>query len=325
MGKHHGGTDTGGKPMGRLELPYLVAGKALLSLQEDAALVEPRDGKVYVAEYQPPWLLGGWRADPERFFSVRTPRPHDAPRGFLFATTGRPLLVDTDGDSCLVPCTGQTCRRWVEAALAYATAVDGISAELVAANHRARSVPRWRRFAAPLALRNWEKTRQRYERVMQEAGEAYKPVRREIGQAMSIEKGKAGERARQAHRRKAELAQRRIWGWSLASDGQRTAYIFRHDVPAADTIAASAPHMRPPVDLPGLRQALNDLTPVRLQWDRTAIIETERELESVSFENWWRELFHDDYRTFTSPPPRRSSRLPIGGTGSSGTGGFGGY
>lgn len=32
----------------------------------------------------------------------------------------------TDGDSRLVPCTAQLCRRWVEAAVAYATAVDGM-------------------------------------------------------------------------------------------------------------------------------------------------------------------------------------------------------
>ncbi|MFD3679069.1 hypothetical protein [Streptomyces sp. NPDC058613] len=312
--------------MSRLELPYLFGSRTLLSLQEDAELVEPKDGKVHVLEHRPPWLLGGWRADPERFFPVRTPRPHDAPRGFQFDTAGRPLLIDTAGDSCLVPCTAQTCRRWVEAALAYATAVDAISAELVAAKHRARSVPRWRRFAAPLALRNWEKTRQRYERVMQEAGEAYKPVRREIGQAMWIEKEKAGEHARQAHRRKAELAERPIWGWSMATNGQPTAYVFRHDVPAGDSSAPASPQMNPPVDLPGLRQALNDLKPVQLQWDSTAITETERELDSVSFESWWRELFYEDYRTFTSPPPSRSSsRPPIGGTGTSGTGGFGGY
>ncbi|MEU9028628.1 hypothetical protein AB0D46_13995 [Streptomyces sp. NPDC048383] len=312
--------------MSRLELPYLVVDRTLLSLQDGAELVEPEDGKVYVSEYRPPWLLGGWRTNPDRFFPVRTPRPNDAPRGFRFSTTGRPLLVDTDGDSCLVPCTAQACRRWVEAAVAYATAVDGVSAELVAANHRARSVPRWRRFAAPLALRNWQKARQRYERVMQEAGEAYKPIRQEIAGAMWIEKEKAGERARQAHRRKAALAERPLWGWSMATNGRPTAYVFRHDVPAGDGIAPTSPQMNPPVDLPGLRQALNDLKPVQLQWDRTAITQTERELESVSFETWWRELFYEDYRTFTLPPSgRSSSSREIGGTGTSGTGGYGGY
>ncbi|MGW0363743.1 hypothetical protein [Streptomyces sp. NPDC002990] len=134
-------------------------------------------------------------------------RDHEATRGFRFDTAGRPLLIDTNGDSCLVPCTAHTCRRWVEAALAYATAVDDISAKLVAASHRARSIPRWRVLAARLALRNWEKTRQRYERVMQEASEAYQPVRREIRRAMRIEKDKAGAHARETHRRKAELAE----------------------------------------------------------------------------------------------------------------------
>lgn len=91
---------------------------------------------------------------------------------------------------------------------------------------------------------------------------------------------------------------------------------------AGDSIPPISPQMNPPVDLPGLRQALNDLKPVQLQWDGTAITETERELESMSFESWWRELFHEDYRTFTSPPPSRLSHNWGGGTGTGGTGGF---
>lgn len=42
----------------------------------------------------------------------------------------------------------------------------------------------------------------------------------------------------------------------------------------------------------------------------------------MSFENWWRELFYEDYRTFTSPPPSHSSSTLIAGTGTSGTGAF---
>jgi hypothetical protein len=161
---------------------------------------------------------------------------------------------------------------------------------------------------------------------MHEASEAYKPVRLEIWQAIQAEKDKAAEAARreaEARGRRAELAERPIWGWSMATNGQPTAYIFRHDVPAGDSLAPTSPQAHPAVDLPGLRQALNDLKPVQLQWDSTAITETERELEGVSFESWWRELFCEDYRTCTSPSPSSGSpRNWSGGTGTSGTGGF---
>ncbi|WP_329375773.1 hypothetical protein OG625_00375 [Streptomyces sp. NBC_01351] len=316
------------EPMSRLVLPYLSTYKASLPQQEAAELVGPTGGKVHVLEHELPWSLDAWRADGVHvgpLFLVRTPRPGDASLRFLFDTAGAPF--PTWRESCLVPCTAQTCRRWVEAALAYATAVDDISAELVAAHRRASSIARWRHLATHRALRGWEKTRQRYERVMQEASEAYKPVRREIWQAIQAEKDKAAEHARQeaqARRRRAELAERPIWGWSsVATNGQPTAYIFRHDVPADDSLAPTSPQVNPPVGLAGLRHALKALKPIQLQWDSAAISQTERELEGVSFESWWRELFSEDYRTFTSPPPSRSSsRPPIGGTGTGGTGGF---
>lgn len=212
-----------------------------------------------------------------------------------------------------MPRTTQTCRRWVDGAIAYATAMDDISAELVAAHRRAGSVPQWRRFAAPLALRNWEKTQQRYERVIQEASEAYQSIRGEIWQAIKSEKTKAAEHAQQAaeaHRRRAELAERPVCWSSVATNGRPTAHISRYDVSAGGRPAPTSPQVNGPVDLPGLRQALKVLKPVQLEWDSTAITETERELEGVSFESWWRELFSEDYRTFTSPPPSPSSSRP---------------
>ncbi|KQV14845.1 hypothetical protein ASE03_30135 [Kitasatospora sp. Root187] len=228
-----------------------------------------------------------------------------------------------------MPCTAETCRRWAEGAIAYATVMDDISADLVAAHRRASSVPQWRRFAAPLALRKWEKTRRRYERVIREASEAYKPIGMEIWQAIDDEKSKAAENARQAkqaQRRRAELAERPVWVWSsVATNGRPTAHISRYDVSAGSRPAPTSPQVNGPVDLPALRQALEGLMPVQLEWDSTAITETERELEGVSFGSWWRELFSEDYRTFTSPPPNPSSSHPsIGGTGTSGSGGYAG-
>ncbi|MGW6688003.1 hypothetical protein [Streptomyces sp. NPDC054961] len=314
--------------MSRAELQHPRRYKTVLPRQQHAEPVGPVDDKVHVLEQRPDWLLDGWQPSPflvGPLFLVRTPQPRDPAHHFQFDTAG--VALPTWQDSCLVPCTEQTCRRWVEAALAYATAVDDISAELLAALRRAGSVPRWRRFAAPGALRGWERARQRYDRVMREASEAYKPVRLEILEAIQVEKDKAATHARQegeARRRRADVAERPVWCWSMATDGRSTAYVFRHDVPADDSSRApTSPRGSAPVDLPGLRQALKDLKPARLRWDRTAVTETERELHGVSFEHWWRELFSEDYRTFTSQPPRHDASHPlIGGTGTGGTGGF---
>jgi hypothetical protein len=312
--------------MSRLVLPSLSPYKPALPLQEAAELVGPKDGKVHVLEHEYPWRYDAWRAvHVGPLFLVRTPQRQDAARQFLFDRAGVEIRTATV-TSCLVPCTAQTCRRWVEGAVAYASAMDDICAELIAAHRRASSVPQWRRFAAPLALRNWEQTRQRYERVIQEASEAYKPVRKEILQAIDAEKDKAAEHARQAAKarhRRAELAERPIWGWSSAATNDRPiAHIFRHDLSAGDSLALTSPQVNGPLGLPGLRQALKVLKPVQLQWDSTAITQTERELEGVSFESWWRELFSEDYRTFTSPPPSPPSRNWGGGTATGGTGGF---
>lgn len=323
--------------MSRWELPYLSLYRPVLPLQGAEELVGPEDGRVHVLEHEHPWRYDGGRlVQVGSLYLVRTPQRHDAGRQFHFDSAG--AEIRTGPRSCLVPCTPQACRRWVEAAIAYATVLDGISAELVAAHHRAGSVPEWRRVAAPLALRNWEKAQQRYERVIREASEAYNPVRREIRLAIDAARDEAAGHARQAaaaRRRRAELAQRPVWVWSSrVSKGRRTAHISRHDAPADGSPAPTSPQVNGPLDLPALRQALAVLKPHQLRWDREAITEAERELEGVSFESWWRELFSEDYRTFTSPPPspRSSFHPPVGGTGTSGTGGytggfggFGGY
>ncbi|MET9467732.1 hypothetical protein ABZY44_23610 [Streptomyces sp. NPDC006544] len=312
--------------MSRSELQHLPRYVTVLPRQRGGELVGPKDGKVHVLETQPEWLLDGWRPAPffvGPVFLVRTPQPRDPAHNFQFDTAG--VALPTRQQSCLLPCTAQTCRRWVEAAVAYATAVDDISAELLAALRRAGSVPRWRRFAAPLALRGWEQTRQRYDRVMHEASEAYKPVRLEILQAIQVVRDNAAEQARkegEARGRRAEFAERPLWCWSMATDAQSTACVFRHDVPVGDGLGAASPQVEAPVDVSVLRRALKDQKPAHLRWDRAAITATERELEGVSFENWWRELFYEDYRTFTSPPRSQSSSRLIGGTGTGGTGGF---
>ncbi|UQX04415.1 hypothetical protein [Streptomyces sp. RerS4] len=302
--------------MDRSVLPYLYHYRALLPRQRDREPVGPRDGHVRVFEHHPEvhFLDGGrpvGRAAP--FFLVWTPGPRD-------------------GAGNLVPCAPSTCRRWVEAGLAYAATVDDVSGEVTAAHRLATSVPWWQPLAARRALRDWLATRERYERVMREATEAYEPIGREIRQAVQAEKDKAAERAREVARREAEarrrrerLAERSIWGWSVPTGSPRTAYVFRHDVPRADGPVSAPGEETPAVALAELRRQLKELEPDDLRWDGAALAETERELEGVSFGRWWRELFYEDHLTFTSPPPppsRGSHRF--GGTGYGGSGGFSG-
>ncbi|MEU9438114.1 hypothetical protein [Streptomyces sp. NPDC048252] len=311
--------------MSHLALPHPAQYTPSMPRQPNQESVSPRDHKVRVHRHWPDSLLDG--TGPAPFFLVETWRPHD-----------------NAGD--LASCTPETCRRWVAAALAYASAVDEVSAELAAAHQGVGSVPRWRYFAARRALHDWEQVRERYEQTVREAGEAYQPISREIWHAVWAEHDRADLRAReearkkqeqareeaQARQRATELAERPIWGWSVVTrKNWSTAYIFRHDVPHSDERVSAARQDRPCVNLPELRQALKDLHPDRLHWDDAALAETGRESDGVGFERCWRELFGEDHATFTSlpPPPPRTRRPtdrgnPSGGSATSGTGGFGG-
>ncbi|MGW8761587.1 hypothetical protein ACWGN5_03705 [Streptomyces sp. NPDC055815] len=296
--------------MSRRKLPYLTNHGKLNPRQKGADRVEPRNGEVRVDEHSFHRLLDGPRA-PAVFF-VRTPGPPNAP-------------------GVLAACTPEACRRWVRAVIDYAAAVDDVTAELSAAHGRAAALPWWRHLAARRALADWEATRQRYEQVMREATEAYAPVGREIRQAIEEAEARAAEAARERARQAEEirrgrsvLAARPIWGWSEVTDeAGRAVYVFRHDVPRGE---AASPEESPHVDLRGLRRALTELALPDVRWDTTALAATERELRGIDFGRWWRDLFHEDYRTFTSPPPPRSSssggRNPSGGTATGGTGGF---
>ncbi|WP_369142261.1 hypothetical protein [Streptomyces sp. R44] len=290
--------------MSRRKLPDLTNQGKLNPRQEE---VEPRNDEVRVHEHVFHRLLEGVRA-PAVFF-VWTPRP-------------------THPAGVLVTCTPEACQRWVQAVIDYAAAVDEVSAELSAAHRRAASLPWWRHLAVRRALVDWEEIRRRYERVMREAAEAYEPVGREIRQAVQEAEERAAEeayertrRAEEVRRGRSVLAARPVWGWSEVTDeGGRAVYVFRHDVPGA------VPGESPQVDLRGLRRALTELGLPDVRWDATALAETERELAGIDFGLWWRDLFHEDYRTVTSPPPPRSSSYgrgnPSGGTATGGTGGF---
>ncbi|MFI1035878.1 hypothetical protein [Streptomyces sp. NPDC020951] len=310
--------------MSHLALPHPARYTPSMPRQQDQESVSPRDHKVCVDRHWPDSLLDG--TGPAPFFLVETWRP-------------------SDNAGYLASCTPETCRRWVEAALAYATAVDEASAELTAARQGVASVPRWRYFAARRALHDWEKVRERYEQTVREAGEAYQPISREIWHAVWAEHDRAGVRAREearekredareeaeARRRATELAERPIWGWSVVTRKKWSiAYVFRHDVRHGDERVSAARQDRPCVNLPELRQALRDLNPDRLHWDEAALAETGRELDGVSFGRCWRELFGEDHGTFTSlpplsPPARRPTDggNPSGGSATSGTGGYG--
>ncbi|MEU3076001.1 hypothetical protein [Streptomyces laurentii] len=312
--------------MSRSELPKLLAHQRPLSGQGGGP-VRPEKGRVHVEARRPRWLLDHSPSFSVLFYEMRTPASYEAGVKFRIAPKGG-----------MVPCSARTCRRWAEAAVAYATAVDEASTELVAAHRHARALPGWRLVATRRALRAWEQARRRYEQVMRQASEEYKPVRLEIGQAIEAEmrkKVRHEEREARARRHRAELARRAVWGWTTVVDGSAAegpaARLFRHDVPSGGDSPAPDPARQnppapslPPVDLHELRRALKELSPARLEWDHAAVVATERELAGVSFGGWWRELFGEDHLTFTTPPPPPPRRHGYtgGGTATGGVGGF---
>ncbi|MFF5761299.1 hypothetical protein ACFY8F_02125 [Streptomyces tanashiensis] len=298
--------------MSRRRLPELTHHGDRLPAQEERERVDMLDGRVGVEERACRGLLDGRLG--ASVFLVRSPG-----------------VVDGRGE--LVACTPEACSRWVRAAAEYVIVVNDVSAELEAAHRRAASVPWWRYVAAQRAFRDWKTIARRYEEVTREAAEAYEPVAREIGRALAeMVEIAAQERARQqdeTRRHRSVLAARAFWGWSEVTEaGRRAVYVFRHDVPRDDAPEGAAPEESPHVDLRGLRRAIVDLDLPDVRWDGAALAETERELAGIGFGRWWRDLFHEDFRTFTAPPPARGSSSgrssPSGGTATGGTGGFSG-
>ncbi|MEU4268783.1 hypothetical protein [Streptomyces sp. NPDC026092] len=298
--------------MRRSELPHLSHYWELSGRQDGVDQVVRVEGKVHVYENFPDYLLTERFEGP--YFSVRTPGLRDA--------TG-----------AVVPCTPEECRRWVNAAVVHVRTVDAISAELRAAHARVVALP-WRR---PLALRRaldaWEEARGRYERLLQEAFAAYAPVGEEIRAVVQAEQERVAAEIRERERlraeergRRARLAERAVWGWCVvgAGDGRRTVHVFRHDVRSVELPAEARGGDGARVDLAGLRRALLDLNLPDVVWDRAALREARREV-GVAFRNWWQELFYENYRTLTEPPPPPSpSRWSTGGSGTSGSGGYSG-
>lgn len=299
--------------MRRSELPHLSHYWELSGRQGGEEQVVRVEGKVRVFEHFPDYLLTRRYDGP--FFSVRTPGPRDA-------------------SGALVPCTEEECRRWVKAAVVHTRTVDAISAELRAAHARIVALPRRRPLALRRALDAWEESRERYERALREAFAAYAPVGEEIRGAVLAEQERAAAEVRERERleaeereRRARLAERAVWGWCVveAEGGRRTVHVFRHDVRGVGLPAEARAEDLPRVDLAGLRRALLDLNLPDVVWDRAALREARREV-GVAFRNWWQELFYENYRTLTEPPPPppSTSRWSVGGSGTSGSGGYSG-
>jgi len=236
-----------------------------------------------------------------------------------------------------VPCTHEECRRWWEAAVAYATAVDAVEAEAAAGRDRAARARRWMLAEWRRAGDAWEQVQRRGPEAVQEASAAYEPVRQELRQAVqrvtrieadrvAAERREERRRREMAQRRRERLAERKLWGWHAVTgdDGHQVVHVFRHDVEAPRHDVES-PRLAdgPPADLRTLRRALLDLGLRAAVWDQAAIAETERELEGVSFGGWWGILFDEHYRT-GAPMARWSGTggNPSGGTATGGTGGF---
>jgi uncharacterized protein YukE len=217
----------------------------------------------------------------------------------------------------LILCTPEQCRRWEEAAVAYATALNDIHAELEAVKRRAAGARWWRPFEWRRTAAAWEEIQQRYPLEIQAVSEAYEPIRQEIEPALQAERKRLVQQTREEESRRSErrlrrarLAEREVWGWTSTGDDQEV-YVFRHDV-LSETVPDSDP-----VSLPDLRRALTRLGLSHAEWDSDSLAATERELEGYSFAKWWMAEFNgEDYRTgLTSQRGNGGYHPGMGGTG----------
>ncbi|MGY0062064.1 hypothetical protein ACWY4P_36960 [Streptomyces sp. LZ34] len=163
--------------MRRPEVPSLVSYRALVVMLEAQGATEPVDGRVVADEVLP------WALLQDSQYSARLPS--------LFLLRRPQAMGGSRGER--VRCTSEEFRRWREAALAYAAAVDRVSAEMEAGRERAAHARWWIPGERRRADEAWREVRRRYAEVVREASEAYAPVRDEIRRAIDAEEERLRE------------------------------------------------------------------------------------------------------------------------------------
>ncbi|MEU1670154.1 hypothetical protein ABZ547_42500 [Streptomyces sparsogenes] len=184
--------------MRRPKVPTLMSHRRLVAMLETQGATEPVEGQVDAEEFVPRALLqdGQYGARLPSLFLLRKP-----PKVF--------------GQGVRVRCTAEEFRRWREAALAYAAAVDRVSAEVATARERVAHARWWIPGERRRADEAWQEVQRRYAEVVREASEAYAPVRDEIRRAIEAEE----ERRRESLRERGltpEEVQRRLWSRRLS-------------------------------------------------------------------------------------------------------------
>lgn len=280
-------------------MPYLSGYEQLMRRPVDREPAQLVEGRIRVYSQTPRGLIGDFLPP---FYRVITPALMTAP-------------------GILVPCTAEQCRRWEEAAVTYATALNDIHAELEAVKQRAARARWWRPVEWRRSAAAWEEIQERYPLEIQVVSEAYEPVRQEIEPALQAERKWLVQQARDEECRRSErrirrarLAEREIWGWtSTGDDEDQEVYVFRHDV------LSEKPPDSDPLSLLDLRRALTRHGLSHAVWDSDSLAATERELEGFTFAQWWMAEFNDEnYRTGLTAQRRNGVYRP----GSTGMGGF---
>ncbi|MER6143219.1 hypothetical protein ABT174_24785 [Streptomyces sparsogenes] len=188
--------------MRRPEVPALMSHRRLVAMLETQGATEPVEGRVDAEEFVPRALL---QDSKDSKAGARLPS--------LFLLRKPPKVGF--GQGVHVRCTAEEFRRWREAALAYAAAVDRVSAEVETARERAAHARWWIPGERRRADEAWREVQRRYAEVVREASEAYAPVREEIRRAIEAEE----ERFRESLRERGltpEEWQRRLWSRRLS-------------------------------------------------------------------------------------------------------------
>ncbi|MES4901711.1 MULTISPECIES: hypothetical protein [unclassified Streptomyces] len=167
--------------MRRPEIPALVSHRRLVAMLEAQGATEPAEGCVDAEEFVP-WALlqdSQYRARLPSLFLLRKPPQVGFCKGVR------------------VRCAAEEFRRWRDAALAYAAAVDRVSAEVETVRERAARARWWIPGDRRRADEAWQEVQRRYAEVVQEASEAYAPVRDEIRHGIDAEKERLREYLRE--------------------------------------------------------------------------------------------------------------------------------
>jgi hypothetical protein len=242
----------------------------------------------------------------------------------------RPMLYKTADPNTVttmrwvIPCTPEQHERWTEAAVACVRELDRAALDVYEARkHAAEPLPRWRwRARAEEMQRDWDDAQSRYRSRFQAAIDAYAPVAREIGDAITQQ---TKEDLRRYHARKqaekveeqrieaivkqrlGELADELRWGIEVSHSPGRTLHVVCMGVPPR-AVPEDATSLVADVDVRTLRESLVEHGRADVVFDdsiqehiRARFADLPGSFQHTGLWAFWWNLFSENYKTGNRP------------------------